>query len=273
MTAPAGPAPDARPGPDRPGRRPGDRAAAAIFAPIEPPIRLEKAVERLARAIALGLLPPGSKLPPERELAAQMQISRVTLRHAITALQQSGLVSARRGRGGGTWVDPSALRQLLAGQPLDPDWREVLDLRVVVEVGASLLAAQRATSEVLDALDEMIVAMDGALAYEDYRQLDIRFHLGIAEATGSARLIEAVAEGQARMTSLFCHVPRPVIILEQSNAQHRGILRALRERDAVAAVLRTQEHVEGSRHVLAGLRPEAPEVPGDGRSRTGRTAS
>lgn len=248
---------DALAGAERAGRRAGDRAAAAIFAPIEPPIRLEKAVERLGRAIALGLLPPGSKLPPERELAAQMQISRVTLRHAITALQQSGLVSARRGSGGGTWVEPTALRQLLAGQPLDPDWREVLDMRVAVEVGAALLAAHRAPPDVLDALEEVVVAMDSAPTYEDYRQLDIRFHLGIAEATGSTRLIEAVAEGQARMTSLFCHIPRPVIILQQSNEQHRGILRALRDRDAVAAALRSQEHVEGSRHVLAGLRREA----------------
>src|ERR1700745_35140 len=83
-----------------------DRSAAveAIFERVQPPTTFEKTVERLGTAIKVGLLVPGSKLPPERELAEQLDISRSTLRQALTTLVQSGHLVAARGRGGGTFV-------------------------------------------------------------------------------------------------------------------------------------------------------------------------
>src|SRR3954452_598914 len=83
-----------------------DRSAAveAIFERVQPPTTFEETVERLGTAIKVGLLSPGSKLPPERELAKQLDISRSTLRQALTTLVQSGHLVAARGRGGGTFV-------------------------------------------------------------------------------------------------------------------------------------------------------------------------
>src|SRR5947208_17177351 len=84
-----------------------DPLATSLFKPVQPPIAFEQTVERLATAIKLGFLGPGSQLPPERELARQLEISRTTLRQALTALAQSGLVTTARGRSGGTFVaDP-----------------------------------------------------------------------------------------------------------------------------------------------------------------------
>src|SRR5215208_7036839 len=72
-------------------------ALEAVFKPVQPPTTFEETVERLGTAIRLGLLPPGSQLPPERDLASQLCISRSTLRQALTTLVQSGhLVSHRR---------------------------------------------------------------------------------------------------------------------------------------------------------------------------------
>src|SRR3954471_12674143 len=64
----------------------------------------EITVARLAQAIRLGLVPVGERLPPERELAERLQVSRVTLREAIAALREAGLLASRRGRSGGTFV-------------------------------------------------------------------------------------------------------------------------------------------------------------------------
>src|ERR671925_63765 len=84
----------------------GERSTAleAIFKPVQPPTTFEETVERLGTAIRLGLLVPGSRLPPERDLAGQLRISRSTLRQALTTLVQSGHLVSLRGRAGGTFV-------------------------------------------------------------------------------------------------------------------------------------------------------------------------
>src|ERR671923_320368 len=76
----------------------------AVFQPVQPPTTFEETVERLGTAIRLGLLRPGTRLPPERDLADELGISRSTLRQALTTLVQSGHLISRRGRSGGTFV-------------------------------------------------------------------------------------------------------------------------------------------------------------------------
>ena len=80
-----------------------DAALEAVFMPVQPPSTFEETVERLGTAIRLGLLAPGSRLPPERDLAKQLRISRSTLRQALTTLVQSGHLVSLRGRKGGTF--------------------------------------------------------------------------------------------------------------------------------------------------------------------------
>src|SRR5947209_9153442 len=106
-----------------------------LFAPVRSQTAFEETVDRLGTAIKLGLLPPGTRLPAERELCAKLGIARTTLRQALTALGQSGHLHARRGRRGGTFVaDPQPparppSRKVLAA------WREICDQRMAVEVG------------------------------------------------------------------------------------------------------------------------------------------
>src|SRR4051812_25305655 len=174
-----------------------DAAVAAVFHPVKTPTTFEETVDRLGTAIRLGLLAPGSRLPPERELAEQLAISRSTLREALGALVHSGHLTATRGRHGGTFVVPDPPLAEGAGGPLPEGWRDALGLRVAVEPGAVTLAAERIGPEPLRVMREAVARMDAAGDFEAYRRADIRFHIAIAEATGVARIVALMTEVQA----------------------------------------------------------------------------
>src|ERR687894_74999 len=131
----------------------GATALGAVFDKVQPPTTFEETVERLGTAIRLGLLPPGTRLPPERELAEQLGISRSTLRQALTTLVQSGHLISLRGRSGGTFVSEEP--PISSGRKkLRADWHDVLDQRVAIECGAALLAALM--TEVQGQMSELI---------------------------------------------------------------------------------------------------------------------
>lgn len=229
-----------------------------VFAPVRSQTAFEETVERLGTAIKLGLLPPGTRLPAERELCAKLGIARSTLRQALVALGQSGHLHAVRGRRGGTFVaDPQPpakppSRELLAA------WRDVCDQRMAVEVGVAVLAAERAGWRTLDALTQVASALDGMLGdFDAYRQADVRLHVGLAEATRSSRLVTAMTEVQGAMTGLISLIAHPPEVLASANAQHRRLLSALRCRDEAAAAREMTEHLRATEQVLAGLLPGA----------------
>jgi GntR family transcriptional regulator, transcriptional repressor for pyruvate dehydrogenase complex len=229
-------------------------AVAAVFDPVQAATTFEETVERLGTGIRLGLLPSGSQLPPERELAEQMGISRSTLRQALTALTESGHLLAVRGRGGGWFVAaPPPLPQ--AEHVELEDWRELLDYRVAVEAGAVVLAAERAKPADLARLAGHIETMRDVHDFTVFRQADVFFHLGLAEASGSSRLVAAMTEVQGAMSELIGHIAHPPQVLEQSNAQHAKLLALLERRDAGRAARLVREHLRGTERVLAGLMP------------------
>ena len=233
-----------------------DAAVEAVFMPVRPASTFEETVERLGSAIRLGLLAPGDKLPPERELATRLGISRSTLRQALTALVQSGHLVSVRGRTGGTFVAEQPPLSEQAGEPLDQGAWEVLDYRVAIEAGAVLLAAERGTEAQFDRLDELVAKMDGEREnFEEYRRTDIRFHIGIAEAAQSPRLLSAMTDVQAQMSGLIALIAHPPEVLARSNEQHARLVKALRKGDGAAAGRCMREHSEGTEHILAGLLP------------------
>jgi GntR family transcriptional repressor for pyruvate dehydrogenase complex len=229
-------------------------AVAAVFDPVLAVSTFEETVERLGTGIRLRLLPPGSQLPPERELAEQLGISRSTLRQALTALTQSGHLVAVRGRGGGWFVADCPPRGQASHVELG-DFRDLLDYRVAVEVGAVVLAAERARPDDLVRLGEHIETMRDVTDFDGFRQGDVFFHLGLAEAAASPRLVAAMTEVQAGMSELIGHIAHPPEVLERSNAQHAKLLRLLERRDADRAAGLMREHLRGTESVLAGLMP------------------
>ncbi|HEV3283726.1 MAG TPA: FCD domain-containing protein [Solirubrobacteraceae bacterium] len=228
----------------------------AVFAPVRSQTAFEETVDRLATAIKLGLIAPGAQLPAERELCARLGIARSTLRQALTALTQSGHVFATRGRGGGTFVSDPQPPADPPSQEVLAQWRETCDQRLAIELGVAVLAAERAERGDLDSLDEVARALEGATEdFGAYRQADIRLHVGLAEATGSDRLVREMTEAQGAMSDLIGYIAHPPAVLASSNVQHRQLLAAVRERDGMRAMRVMSEHVQATEHILAGLLP------------------
>ena len=230
-------------------------AVAAVFAPVTAPTTFEETIERLGIAIRLGLLAPGMRLPPERELAGQLQISRSTLRLALTTLVETGHLVSVRGRRGGTFVadrPPLAERE---PESLGPEAWAVLDYRVAVEMGSVMLACERAEPDDLARLADLVERMAGAESFDAYRRADMRFHVGVAEAAHSPRLVRAMTEVQGQMSDLIALIAHPEEVLTRSNAQHRRLVGRLRRGDAAGAVRLMRQHIEGTEHILAGLLP------------------
>ena len=236
-----------------------DPALEAVFAPVRPPTTFEGTVERLGTAIRVGLLAPGAKLPAERKSATELGISRSTLREALTTLVQSGHLVSHRGRSGGTFVaeQPPLTEAPVEGEDIlsDAAWA-VLDHRVAVEAGAVLLACERAESDDLDKLNEVVRRMaEAGEDFEVYRRADIRFHIGLAEAAHSPRLVTEMTEVQGRMSELIALIAHPDKVLTHSNSQHRKLVKLLGKHDSKGAVNLVRDHIEGTEHILGGLLP------------------
>ena len=231
----------------------GDAVMDSVFKPVRPPTTFEETVERLGTAIRLGILPSGSRLPAERALADQLGISRSTLRHALRTLVQSGHLVSQRGRTGGTFVaerPPLSERQ---SRRLGAEAWAVLDYRVAIETGATLLAVERASQAQIANLAELVQRMGEADRFQDYRRADIRFHIGLAEAASSPRLVEAMTAVQGQLSDLLALIAHPEEVLTHSNAQHQGLVTLLGRGDARRAVRLMREHIQGTEHILVGL--------------------
>jgi GntR family transcriptional repressor for pyruvate dehydrogenase complex len=228
----------------------------SVFAPVHSQTAFEETVDRLGTAIKLGLLPAGERLPAERELCQRLGIARSTLRQALTTLRASGYLLAVRGRGGGTFVVEEPPRAQDRDDVTLATWHEICDERLVIEIGVAVLAADRATPSQLAALAEVVTALDGCVEdFPAYRQLDIRFHVALAEATRSQRLVAHMTQCQGAMSDLIHHIAHPPPVLAHANSQHARLLAAMRARDLTATVQTMTEHLRGTEHILAGLLP------------------
>ncbi|GGO73976.1 FadR/GntR family transcriptional regulator [Nonomuraea cavernae] len=230
-----------------------------VLRPVRAGNAFEETVERLLQAIKLGVVGPGEKLPPERELAVQLGISRVTLREAIRALQEADYLDVRRGRYGGAFVtyvpprpDTGDLRRVVADMGTD-DLADALTFRMAVECGAAaVLAAGPLTGDQRDLLCRRLADVNEA-GVEDYRRLDTAFHLSVAELTGSSLLATACADARLRVSDLLNAIPMLQVNLDHSATQHEAIVAAILAGDSEAARRAVSEHLEGTAALLRGF--------------------
>lgn len=215
----------------------------------------EETVERLLRLIKLGVVPPGQSLPPERELAALMGVSRGSLRDAIRSLRDAGYVESRRGRGGGTFVVTLSAASpegtvIPPVRPAAAEVEDVLALRFALETGAAELAARQDLSAESEASLRKLEQACCSVTLAGYRPADSRLHLTIAELSGSASLAAAVAEARARANDLLDAIPLLPRNIDHSNQQHARIVQAVLDDDARDARDAMGEHLEGTASLL-----------------------
>ncbi|WP_105806304.1 FadR/GntR family transcriptional regulator [Leucobacter massiliensis] len=228
-----------------------------LIGAVRPSNAYEETIRRLLQSIRLGFIPPGERLPAERDLAAMLKVSRDTVREAIATLAEAGYVVSRRGRYGGTFVVaelPSG--SALGAERTDFGEDEVEDtavLRRVLEVGAAREAAARELSS--EERTALALALEECSAAEesDHRRLDSRLHLLIAELSGSPSLVPLVANLRMRVNALLDAIPVLAPNLTHSHQQHEAIVAAILAGRAESAAEAMLEHIEGSTALLRGF--------------------
>jgi len=211
------------------------------FVPVAPRRTFEGAVEQIAERIRLGELAEGDRLPSERELAAAMQISRQTLREAVRVLVDAGVLTVRPGATGGIFVASDYVPIELLRSKSDLRLGEVagvLEARRLLEPRVAQLAAVNAREEDFAALQQLIEAQAALLARGDvlanedrFLQLDTRFHLRIARATGNTTIVSLMRTLLRRL-----EIARDLALHEPPVAQwvidvHERTLAAIRSAD------------------------------------------
>lgn len=218
----------------------------------------ETCVEQLATAIRLGVYPSGSALPPEREMAERMGVSRATLREAIAALRSAGMVATSRGRGGGTTVDYSPPEPGTPGPAWVSQRRaelvESLQFRRIVEPGACYVAAgRRLGADDRERLSDCERAVRTAPDTAAHRQADSRLHLAIAAASGSRMIIDAVTAVQSALHEMLLAIPVLGRNIEHSSHQHATIVAAILDGNPAAARRTMEQHCDDTAALLRGL--------------------
>lgn len=226
--------------------------------------RINEAVSHQIReAIFSGLLVTGQRLPPERELAKRFQTSRVALREALRSLEKEGMITIKRGFGGGAFVADfdSALRALTDSLHTvvklgDAKPGCLSEVRALLEPQIARLATLRATPADLAEIESVVLAQERDLqAGQLSRKLDMEFHRRLADAAHNPVLkivVHAINESlrDAIFRSRLTRSMRARVI-----DFHRNIFEAVRGRDTARAqdimaehVVDVQCHLESSEH-------------------------
>jgi DNA-binding FadR family transcriptional regulator len=239
-----------------------DLTEVPVWRPVRGGNAFEITVARLAQAIRLGLVVVGERLPPERELAEQLRVSRVTLREAIGALREAGYLESRRGRSGGTFVVHAGPRGDAAdaapdagtlAREMGEQLHDALDFRRVLEPGAAALAAARPLPAAQRARLVGCLSASRSRDPATRRVNDSRLHLAIAVASGSESVAAAVADVQLRLDQLLAAIPVIRRNLDHSDVQHARIVDAILAADPQIARSTMEEHCDGTAALLRGL--------------------
>jgi GntR family transcriptional repressor for pyruvate dehydrogenase complex len=220
----------------------------------------DEVVRHVALLIERGKLRPGDRLPPERELAQELGVSRPTVRAGLHALGAMGVTESRQGAGtfitGGPprlGAGPLSFLAALHGFTRD----EIFEARKVLEVGAAGLAAERGPTDRLAPMAEEVTGMFANLTDpQTYLVHDVRFHRAVAAAAGNPVLLALV-----EMVSSLVYETRRLTVerahdLKESAEMHRRIYQAIRDKDPERARQEMAHHLDLARMAQASEEPQ-----------------
>ena len=223
----------------------------AVFEPVRRPLLYEEVGDQIRQAILEGRLAPGEPLPPERELARDLGVSRASVREALRALVAQGAIS-EHGRG--------PARTLIAGDLSAPlretisqllrlgrvEFGELVEVRCILEAAA--LERARPNHPRLEEAEEALRKMqEPGISVDDYEAADVAFHLALAAATDNEALylgIMAIREAASRHIVADLRARTDASVTQENlTEQHAEMLAAVRAGDPARAAAALQEHV------------------------------
>lgn len=237
------------------------------FEPIHPISLVDLIVHRLEEMMLTGELPPGTRLPAERELAKNLQVSRTSVRQAMAILKARGLISIRAGSGSfASDRTGETLVTSLAGTLSSFKERvlEPMEVRQLIEPQVARLAAERATEENVQALEDIAatqrVLMD---ADQSFVEEDIEFHRQIAVTANNSVILRLIDDSQ-----LMLRDSREISLSTKEGAivswsGHMAILHAIKDRDSNRAYETMAEHIAMvsnliRSHLVDGVKADRP---------------
>ena len=219
--------------------------------------------EQIRDLLASGQYPLGSRLPPERDMAAQLKVSRTSVREAIIALELAGLVDVRIGSGIYVSRVPAAGQALFEAGDTGPGPFEILNARRIVEGEVAAEAAESIEPAMVAALGQILESMEraepGSQADEES---DRRFHIGIAEATHNGALVQTVRmywdmRRGPMWRKLERHFQTPAL-RDAVLGDHREVWKALSQRSPAEARKAMHRHLRRvEREFTQSVEPEA----------------
>jgi DNA-binding FadR family transcriptional regulator len=222
--------------------------AAISFETVRGARLFEEICDQIKGQLSQGLIRPGDKLPPERDLAGQFGVSRSAVREALRALEVSGLVELRKGSKGGAFL-------LEESAPLAQSMEDMIDLgrvsmhdfteaRILITEVVVRLACERGKKKDFDAIERDIERLEAAVARGEGRSdttYITNFYDLLAAATGN-QMLRFLTHGIAKLLAGLLNVKQPPP-MKDLGARRRAILKGLRERDADKAGKLLTEHL------------------------------
>jgi GntR family transcriptional repressor for pyruvate dehydrogenase complex len=229
----------------------------------------EEVVSRLQEMIHRGQLRPGDRLPPERDLAKLLGVSRPTLRAGISSLAAIGVLQARQGAGtfvvdteGPPALDSGPLRLMASLHGFTTS--EMFEARQSLEMAVAGLAAERATGDQMASMAEELAGMYASLDDpEQYLVHDMHFHQTVAAASGNRILTALMNMVATILLDVRSKTVKRAKDLKESAEMHRDIYRAIRDRNPELARKAMRDHLIRAQKAQESEEAESASANGD----------
>lgn len=217
--------------------------------------RSDAIVNRISKAITLGMLRVGERLPNEVDMSEMFGVAAATLRDALAVLREQGIVETRRGRNGGTFIlkqpqfQLDAMREWLRNMSI-AEIRDLGDEQSAIAAATIRLACERAEAHELERLQDLarsLVLADGPQAKA---RADSRFHIELAVTAQSTRLANAEIRLQAETVEVLWSPLAGTFDAERSTAEHLALVRAVAENQSQHGQQLALDHIRRNTHHL-----------------------